>query len=146
MGRARERSPRVCKAWARVLAGIANARARSVAAPIANQEQQKSTAEGRKCGQLFSVGGQCTFSLLEADVGKLRDAYAEVIRSSPKRKVPLARDLLGDPKLDRLPVADGAKFPQSDDQEIRQALLQEAQRAIVCEELQPAGYGELIDR
>ena len=35
--------------------GIANARARSVAAPIANREQQKSTAEGRKCGQLFSV-------------------------------------------------------------------------------------------
>src|SRR5262249_45112652 len=46
---------RVCKAWARVPAGIANARARSVAAPIANREQQKSTAEGRKCGQLFSV-------------------------------------------------------------------------------------------
>src|SRR5262249_18290145 len=49
------------KAWARVPAGIANARARSVAAPIANREQQKSTAEGRKCGQLFSVereGGQ----------------------------------------------------------------------------------------
>src|SRR5262249_59292714 len=33
---------RVCKAWARVPAGIANARARSVAAPIANREQQKS--------------------------------------------------------------------------------------------------------
>src|SRR5499427_7024728 len=46
---------RVCKAWARVPAGIANARARSVAAPIANREPQKSTAEGRKCGQLFSV-------------------------------------------------------------------------------------------
>src|SRR6516162_11964923 len=46
---------RVCKAWARVPAGIANARARSVAAPIANREQQKSTAEGRKWGQLFSV-------------------------------------------------------------------------------------------
>src|SRR5262249_30808635 len=45
---------RVCKAWARVPAGIANARARSVAAPIANREQQKSTAEGRKCTQLFS--------------------------------------------------------------------------------------------
>src|SRR5262249_39658403 len=44
-----------CKAWARVPAGIANARARSVAAPIANREQQKSTAEGRKCGQVFSV-------------------------------------------------------------------------------------------
>src|SRR5262249_35501596 len=27
----------------------------------ANRELQKSTAEGRKCGQLFSVGGQCTF-------------------------------------------------------------------------------------
>jgi len=39
---------------ARVPAGIANARARSVAAPIANREPQKSTAEGRKCGQLFS--------------------------------------------------------------------------------------------
>src|SRR5262249_15673253 len=36
-------------------AGIANARARSVAAPIPNREPQKSTAEGRKCGQLFSV-------------------------------------------------------------------------------------------
>src|SRR5262245_26812247 len=35
--------------------GIANARARSVAAPIANREPQKSTAGGRKCGQLFSV-------------------------------------------------------------------------------------------
>src|SRR5262252_5463904 len=46
---------RACKAWARVPAGIANARARSVAAPIANREPQKSTAEGRKCGQLFSV-------------------------------------------------------------------------------------------
>ena len=34
--------------------GIANARARSVAAPIANREPQKSTAEGRKCSQLFS--------------------------------------------------------------------------------------------
>src|SRR5262249_33873636 len=55
IGRARERSPRVCKAWARVPAGIANARARSVAAPIVNREPQKSTAEGRKCGQLFSV-------------------------------------------------------------------------------------------
>src|SRR5262249_4569451 len=54
IGRARERSPRVCKAWARVPAGIANARARSVAAPIANREPQKSTAEGRKCGQFFS--------------------------------------------------------------------------------------------
>src|SRR5262249_25566223 len=43
------------RAWARVPAGIANARARSVAAPIANREPQKSTAEGRKCGQLFSV-------------------------------------------------------------------------------------------
>src|SRR5262249_16344195 len=52
---ARCRQSRVCKAWARVPAGIANARARSVAAPIANREQQKSTAEGRKCGQLFSV-------------------------------------------------------------------------------------------
>jgi hypothetical protein len=41
---------------ARVPAGIANARARSLAAPIANREQQKSTAEGRKCSQLFSVG------------------------------------------------------------------------------------------
>src|SRR5215471_5839792 len=46
---------RVCKAWARVPAGIANARARSIAAPIANREPQKSTAEGRKCGQLSSV-------------------------------------------------------------------------------------------
>src|SRR5215470_10562976 len=44
----------VCKALARVPAAIANARARSVAAPIANREPQKSTAEGRKCGQLFS--------------------------------------------------------------------------------------------
>src|SRR6516164_5804901 len=34
---------------------LAGARARSVAAPIANREPQKSTAEGRKCGQLFSV-------------------------------------------------------------------------------------------
>jgi len=32
---------------ARVPAGIANARARSLAAPIANRERQKSTAEGR---------------------------------------------------------------------------------------------------
>src|SRR5262249_20252012 len=46
---------RVCKAWARVPAGIANARARSVAAPIANREQQKSTGGGRKCSQLFPV-------------------------------------------------------------------------------------------
>src|SRR5262249_46780751 len=46
---------RVCKAWARVPAGIANARARSLAAPITNRELQKSTAEGRKGGQLFSV-------------------------------------------------------------------------------------------
>src|SRR5262249_57209928 len=46
---------RVCKAWARVTAGIANARARSVAAPIANREPQKSTGEGRKCSQLFPV-------------------------------------------------------------------------------------------
>src|SRR5215469_11053155 len=46
---------RVCKAWARVPAGIANARARSVAAPIANRELQKSTGGGRKCSQLFSV-------------------------------------------------------------------------------------------
>src|SRR5262249_59036140 len=45
----------VGRAGARVPAGIANARARSVAAPIANREQQKSTADGRKCGQLFSV-------------------------------------------------------------------------------------------
>src|SRR5262249_1378480 len=43
---------RVCNAWA---AGIANARARSVPAPIANRELQKSTGGGRKCGQLFSV-------------------------------------------------------------------------------------------
>ena len=34
---------------------LANARARSVAAPIANRERQKSTAGGRKCGQLFSA-------------------------------------------------------------------------------------------
>ena len=45
----------VCKAWARVPAAIANARARSVAAPIANREPQKSTAEDRKCSQLFPV-------------------------------------------------------------------------------------------
>src|SRR5262249_15878642 len=35
--------------------GIANARARSVAAPLANREPQKPPAEGQKCGQLFSV-------------------------------------------------------------------------------------------
>ena len=35
--------------------GIANARARSVAAPIANRELQKLTGGGRKCSQLFSV-------------------------------------------------------------------------------------------
>src|SRR6516162_10476132 len=46
---------RVCKAWTRVPAGIANARARSVAAPIANRELQKSTGGGRKCSQLFPV-------------------------------------------------------------------------------------------
>src|SRR5262245_35868870 len=46
---------RVCKAWARVPAGIANARARSVAAPIGNREPQKSTGGGRKCSQLFFV-------------------------------------------------------------------------------------------
>src|SRR5262249_5157895 len=46
---------RVCKAWARMPYGIANARARSVAAPIANRELQKSTGEGRKCSQLFPV-------------------------------------------------------------------------------------------
>src|SRR5262249_24911184 len=51
----RGRSRRVCKAWARVPAGIANARARSLAAPIANREPQKSTGGGRKCSQLFSV-------------------------------------------------------------------------------------------
>src|SRR5262249_24953065 len=38
-----------------VPAGIANARARSVAAPIANRELQKSTGGGRKCSQLFFV-------------------------------------------------------------------------------------------
>src|SRR5215813_8206352 len=43
---ARRRWSRVCKAWARVPAGIANARARSVTAPIVNREPQKSTAEG----------------------------------------------------------------------------------------------------
>src|SRR5262249_43020433 len=52
---------RVCKAWARVPAGIANARARSVAAPIANREQQKSTGGGRKCSQLFSVEPEGAF-------------------------------------------------------------------------------------
>src|SRR5262249_17641440 len=36
-------------------ARFAGARAHSSAAPIANREQQKSTAEGRKGGQLFSV-------------------------------------------------------------------------------------------
>src|SRR5262249_56841667 len=46
---------RVCNAWARVPAGIANARARSLAAPIANREPQKSTGGGRKCSQLFPV-------------------------------------------------------------------------------------------
>src|SRR5262249_46140969 len=35
--------------------GIANARARSVAAPIANREPQKSTGGGQKCSQLFLV-------------------------------------------------------------------------------------------
>jgi hypothetical protein len=38
-----------------VPAGIANARARSLAAPIAYREPQKSTGGGRKCSQLFSV-------------------------------------------------------------------------------------------
>src|SRR5262249_61110841 len=46
---------RVCKAWARVPAGIANARARSLAAPIANRGPQKSSGGGRKCSQLFHV-------------------------------------------------------------------------------------------
>src|SRR5262249_40501599 len=39
----------------RVPAGIANARAPSVAAPIANRELQKSTGGGQKCSQLFPV-------------------------------------------------------------------------------------------
>jgi hypothetical protein len=34
---------------------LAGARARSVAAPIANRELQKSTGGGRKCSQLFPV-------------------------------------------------------------------------------------------
>ena len=34
---------------------LAGPRSRSVAAPIANREPQKSTAGGRKCSQLFSV-------------------------------------------------------------------------------------------
>lgn len=42
--------------------------------------------------------------LLEADVGELLAAYAKVIRSSPGRKVPLIRDLLGNPTL--VPVVD----------------------------------------
>lgn len=37
--------------------------------------------------------------LLEEDLEALRTSYAAVIRSSPGRKVPLVRDLLGDPKL-----------------------------------------------
>src|SRR5262249_53361397 len=53
--RGRRRERRVCKSWARVPAGIANARARSLAAPIANRELQKSTGGGRKCSQLFPV-------------------------------------------------------------------------------------------
>jgi patatin-related protein len=47
---------------------------------------------------------------LEADVEALRIAYADVIRISPGRKVPLIRDLLGDPTL--VPVdttGEGAK-------------------------------------
>src|SRR5262249_23052131 len=58
---------RVCKAWARVPAGIANARARSVAAPIANREPQKSTGGGRKCSPFFRVeheGGGAARSVL----------------------------------------------------------------------------------
>jgi hypothetical protein len=39
-----------------------------------------------------------------------------------------------------------ALFPESADQEMRHALLQEAHRAIVREEMQPDGYDELIDR
>ena len=69
---------RVCKAWARVPAGIANARARSVAAPIANREPQKSTAEGRKGGQLFSAeraGGLGNQSSSQALPGKLEQGF-----------------------------------------------------------------------
>jgi Protein of unknown function (DUF3376) len=39
-----------------------------------------------------------------------------------------------------------AMFPATKDNEIRQALLAEAQRTIVREEMQPAGYDQLIDR
>jgi len=37
--------------------------------------------------------------LLEADVEELRASYAKVIRSSPERRAPLIRDLLGNPTL-----------------------------------------------
>ena len=74
---------RVCKASARVPAGIANARARSVAAPIANRELQKSTGGGRKCSQLFPV---------EHEGG-----------GAPESSAPLIQDISFDPsKLRRL--------------------------------------------
>src|SRR6516165_12770404 len=59
---------RVCKAWARVPAGIANARARSVADLSSIGHLQKSAAEG----QLFSIereggpGGKCSQLFSEA--------------------------------------------------------------------------------
>ena len=37
-------------------------------------------------------------------------------------------------------------FPATEDRQIREALLEEAQRTIVREEMQPEGYGQLIDR
>src|SRR5215813_5015892 len=76
---ARRRWSRVCKAWARVPAGIANARARSVTAPIVNREPQKSTAEGRKCGQLFSVEREGGLrSSLRSNIGMRRELRAIV--------------------------------------------------------------------
>jgi patatin-related protein len=42
---------------------------------------------------------------LEADIDALRDSYARVIRSSPERKFPLVRDLLGNPTLVPLSTA-----------------------------------------
>src|SRR5262249_52825776 len=44
--------------------------AKSVAAPIVNREPQKSTAEGRKCGQLFRWAANAPFE--QGAVGDLR--------------------------------------------------------------------------
>jgi hypothetical protein len=61
---------------------------RSVAAPIANREPQKSTAEGRKCGQLLSVereGGNTASSIIAVDLAELEALPSTAIFVSDQR-------------------------------------------------------------